>query len=204
MVAAMNAVKLEATTGAEGFRAQVQESARRFKASWLELAAHLARVRREGMWKEWGYSTFETYCSKELRIKRATAQKLVASYGFLEKREPERLADEGFTERAPSFEVIEVLSRAEERGQLDDETYKEVRERLWEQPVDAAALRKELSARFPEPEPPPPPVDLELRRFGNQARKLARDLAGSPRVPRAIAERAAALADEVEALVRGD
>lgn len=184
------------------FRARVQESARRFKASWVDLASHLARVKQEGLWEEWGYSTFETYCSKELRIKRTTAQKLVASYGFLARREPEVLSDRGLQEKAPAFEVIEVLSRAEERGQLDDETYAEVRSSLWEQPVDAARMKRELARRFPEPEPPPPPVDLELRRFASQARKLARDLGGSSRIPRAIAERAAALAEDLEELAR--
>lgn len=186
------------------FRARVQESARRFKASWVELAAHLAKVKEEGLWEGWGYATFESYCSKELRIKRATAQKLVASYGFLARREPEALSDRSLQQKAPSFEVIEVLSRAEERGQLDDELYSEVRDSLWEQPVDAARMKKELARRFPEPEPPPPPVDLELRRFASQARKLARDLGGSSRVPRAISERAAALAEDLEELVRGD
>lgn len=187
---------------AADFRAKVQESARRFKASWVDLAAHLAKVREEGLWEAWGFSTFESYCSKELRIKRATAQKLVASYGFLARREPEALSDRSLRQKAPSFEVIEVLSRAEERGQLDDQTYAEVREALWEQPVDAARMKKELARRFPEPEPPPPPVDLELRRFASQARKLARDLGGSSRVPRAIAERAAALAENLEELIK--
>lgn len=193
---------MQEVVGSDGFRERVQESARKFKASWLELAAHLAKVRNEGLWQEWGFSTFEGYCSKELRIKKATAQKLVASYGFLAKREPDLLADEDRASRAPSFEVIEVLSKAEERGQLDEATYREVREKLWEEPVDPSQMRRELSRRFPEPEPAPPPVDLELRRFGSQARKLARDLAGSSKVPRAIAERAAALADDLEELVR--
>lgn len=184
------------------FRTQVQESARRFKASWVDLASHLARVKREGLWEGWGYSTFETYCSKELRIKRATAQKLVASYGFLARREPEVLSDRKLQQRAPAFEVIEVLSRAEERGQLDDETYAEVRDSLWEQPIDATRMKRELARRFPEPEAPPPPVDLELRRFASSARKLARELGGSSRVPRAIAERASALAEDLEALAR--
>jgi hypothetical protein len=184
------------------FRAQVRESARRFKASWVDLAAHLSRVRDEGLWQEWGFSTFESYCSKELRIKRATAQKLVASYSFLARREPQVLSDRARLQKAPSFEVIEVLSRAEERGQLDDDAYSAVREALWEQPVDAAQMKRELARRFPEPEPPPPPVDLELRRFASQARKLARELGGSSRIPRAIAERAAALAEDLEELAR--
>src|SRR5690606_28803502 len=128
------------------------ESARRFKASWLDLARHLVRVKGEGLWQEWGFATFEAYCARELRIKKTTAQKLVMSYGFLEKRAPQILRDEEQARRAPAVEVIEVLSRAEERGQLDDETWREVREKLWEAPVSQAEIKRELAKRFPEPE----------------------------------------------------
>ena len=189
---------------AEGFRAAVVESARRFKASWVDLARHLVRVRSEGLWQEWGFATFEAYCARELRIKKATAQKLVNSYGFLEKREPEALQDEERARRTPSLEVIEVLSRAEERGQIDDQTWREVREKLWDEPVSQAEIKRELARRFPEPEPEEaePPVDLQLRLLAGQARKLARDLSGNAKIPRAVAERAAALAEDVEELCK--
>jgi hypothetical protein len=101
--------------------------------------------------------------------------------------------------------VIEVLSRAEERGQLDDETYREVREKIWDKPVAAAEIKRELARRFPEPEPEVEEgaVDLSLRRLAGQARKLARDLSGNAKIPRAVAERANALAEDVEELCRG-
>lgn len=189
---------------AGSFRADVLDSARRFKASWLDLAKHLVRVSGEGLWQEWGYATFDAYCAKELRIKKATAQKLVMSYGFLEKHEPEVLHDEDRARKTPSFEVIEVLSKAEERGQLDDQTYREVREKLWDQPVAAAEIKRELARRFPEPEPEVEEgaIDLSLKRLAAQARKLARDLSGNGKIPRAVAERAAALAEDVEELCR--
>jgi len=187
---------------AGSFRSEVFESARRFKASWLDLARHLVRVKGEGLWQEWGYATFEAYCARELRIKKATAQKLVMSYGFLEKHEPDALENEEKARKTPSFEVIEVLSRAEERGQLDDQTYREVREKLWEEPVSQAEIKRELARRFPEPEPEEPPVDLTVKRLAAQARKLARDLGGCAKIPRAVAERAAALAEDVEELCR--
>lgn len=186
----------------DGFRGQVLDAARRFKAGWVELARHLARVRAEGLFEEWGYATFEAYCSRELRIKKATAQKLVMSYGFLEKHEPRVLADPEQIRRAPAFEVVQVLSQAEEQGQLDEESYREVREKLWERPVAPAELKRELAKRFPAPEPEEPPVDLTLKRLAAAARKLARDLSGCSRIPRAVAERAAALAEDVEELSR--
>ena len=182
------------------FRGSVLESARRFKASWVDLAKHLVRVKGEGLHEEWGYATFEAYCARELRIKKATAAKLVMSYGFLQKHEPKVLRDEEAARKAPSFEVIDVLSRAEEQGRLDDAAYREVREKLWERPVEPAEIRRELDKRFPPPEPEEEPVDLTLKRLAAQARKLARDLSACRKVPRDVSERASALADDVEAL----
>ena len=73
-------------------RRRVLEGARRFKAAWLDFARLLAEVRRDEHWREWGYPSFDRYCASELFIKRSTAEKLTASYGFLERHEP-RLAE---------------------------------------------------------------------------------------------------------------
>jgi hypothetical protein len=187
----------------DGFRAEVFESARGFKASWVELARHLVRVQREGLFEEWGYATFSAYSARELRIKKATAEKLVASFGFLEKHEPEVIRAVGEPEgrKTPALEVIEALVQAEEAGQLDEAAYREVREKLWERPIDPAQIRRELAKRFPAPEPESRPAELALRRLAVAARKLARELSGSGRVPRAVAERASALAEDVEKLI---
>ena len=58
-------------------RAEVLARARRFKASWIELAEALSSVKRSGRWKQWGYESFEAYAQGELRIRQATAEKLV-------------------------------------------------------------------------------------------------------------------------------
>jgi len=72
-------------------------------------------VRSEELWREWGYASFERYCSEELFLRRQTAEKLTRSYGFLERHEPQVARDrEG--RAVPAFEVIEVLSRAEAAG----------------------------------------------------------------------------------------
>ena len=98
-------------------RRRVLEGARRFKSSWVELARLLSQVRRQEAWREWGFPSFERYCARELFLRKATADKLTASYGFLERHEPE-LARAREPRGAPPFEVIEVLSRAEAAGRL--------------------------------------------------------------------------------------
>jgi hypothetical protein len=179
--------------------------AQKFKSSWVELGAALVRVRDEGAWGEWGYKSFEDYCSKELRIKKQTALKLTNSYAFLAKHEKRLL--ERPREQAPlrpvpppAFEVVSVLAGAEERGQLKEEEYRQLREKIWGDERPAQQVARELSERFPAPPKPPPPVDLVLRRLAASARKLAADLGACDRVPQAVAERAAALAADVEEL----
>jgi hypothetical protein len=177
-------------------------AAKRFKSSWVELGALLVKVRDQGSWSEWGFKTFEEYCSKELRIKKQTALKLTNSYLFLARHEqamthePKQVAERP----APAFEVVSVLAGAEERGQLNDKSYQELREQIWGDERPAPQVARELSARFPPPPKPPPPTDLVVRRLAASARRLANELKACSKVPEAVTERAAALADDVEEL----
>ena len=183
------------------FRHEVQTVARRFKSSWVELGALLVRVRKEGQHEQWGYATFEAYCLKELRIKRQTALKLTNSYAFLEKHE--RAVLNGPAENRPSFEVVEVLARAEERGQLSEKEYESIRDDIWKDDKPPAQVARELSQRFPAPVPAPPPAATQLRRLASTGRRFAEELAAHRGVPAAIRERAEALAEDLEELVKG-
>ena len=69
----------------------VLSSAKRFKSSWVELGEKLLEVQRRGLFREWGYDSFEDYCTREIRIKKPTAQKLTHAYRYLKKEEPELL-----------------------------------------------------------------------------------------------------------------
>lgn len=178
------------------FREQVLHAARRFKSSWVEMGRLLTRVRAEGLFEGWGYSSFERYCAEELHIRKQTALKLTRSADFVERHEPEAARAPDFTERAPAFEVIDLLADAESRGQLSADEYRSVRDSIWDGQKPASALRRELSSRFPKPPPEPP----DLERLVSAARKLARELATSRHVPSAVAERAEALVGDLEAL----
>jgi len=187
---------------ATGLRATVAAAARRFKSSWYELGRLLAQVRATDAWQPWGFDSFDAYCTRELHIRRATAEKLLRSYGFLQRHErgkPEASED---AERAPPFEVVTVLADAEERGQLTERDYARVRDSIWDPGRTPSELRRELSERFPAPERPTEPAS-QLLRFARTARKLATDLRPSSRVPAAVKRTAEALAEELESLAEG-
>jgi hypothetical protein len=184
-------------------RRQVLEGAQRFKSAWVAFGRLLAEVRRKELWREWGYPSFERYCTKELFIRSATADKLTASYGFLERHEPELARARGDS-RAPPFEVIEVLSRAEESGRLSDSGWRELRDEVLERPPTAAAMNRLITEKYGPPPPPRSPSKGErLDRLASSARRLADACRGESALPRALAQRAEELASEIEALLRG-
>jgi len=194
-------------------RHQVLVTAQKFKSSWVELGALLVKVRKEGVWEQWGFKNFEEYCSKELRIKKQTAEKLTHSYGFLSRHEKgfvERYEQDDLPERepppapAPAFEVISVLAGAEERGQLKEQDYQALREQIWADERPANQVVRELSERFPPPPKPPPPADLVLRKLAQTARKMAAELKVHPKVGADLASRAETLAEDLEELAAKD
>ncbi len=185
-----------AATASEGLRTTVAAAARRFKSSWFELGRLLAQVRSSDAWQPWGFSSFDAYCTGELHIRRATAEKLLRSYGFLHRHERE--APET-SERAPPFEVVTVLADAEERGQLTERDYARVRDTIWDPGRTPAELRRELTERFPAPERARD-AGSQLLRFARTARRLASELRASSQVPAAAKRTAEALADELESL----
>ena len=87
-------------------RAEVIARARRFKASWVELAEALSEVRQSGRYRDWGYETFEAYALKELHLKQETVDKLTGSYAFLRKRAPEVLSRDGVNQPIPTYHAI--------------------------------------------------------------------------------------------------
>ena len=67
----------------ESLRYHILESAKNFKSSWVNLGQGLYSVWKDKLYKEWGYSTFESFSAKELGIRKQTALKLLRSYYFL-------------------------------------------------------------------------------------------------------------------------
>lgn len=181
------------------FRQAVALVAKRFKSSWVELGKMLVKVRDEALFEQWGYPSFEAYCLAELRIRRQTANKLTRNFSFLATHEPERAKEPELAQTAPAFEVVEVLAQAEERGQLSNQEYKSVRDAIWNQERPTSELRRELTEKFPAPQAAVNQLG-EVKRLWALAKRLQAELAANKKLPRDLAERAQALAGDLEAI----
>jgi len=131
-------------------RYQVLQATRDFKASWVALGELLTVVRENGSFRDWGYSSFDAYCRRELRIKRDTANKLTRSFSFLRDHKPERI---GEPERdLPALEVVDLLSRAREKSKVNDEQFGAIREEVFA-PEGGNLTRGQVMKRFREFDP---------------------------------------------------
>ena len=129
-------------------RYHILESAKNFKCSWIELGRSLYSVWKEKMYKEWGYINFDIYVSREIGIRKQTAMKLLKSYYFLEKEEPQYLkADYAQANKAaqiPSYESVDILRQAKNKKVLDEDDYNNLKKEIFEKGRDAGELKKNL------------------------------------------------------------
>jgi hypothetical protein len=113
-------------------RYQVLASAKQFKSSWIELGEWLVRVSRNRQYQNWGYSSFEEYCSKEIRIRRQTAEKLLLAFRFLERREP-ALLEAKHDRPLPDYRSIDLLRQADEEQHFRPDDYANLRATIIEE-----------------------------------------------------------------------
>jgi hypothetical protein len=177
-------------------RADLIARARRFKASWIELAEALSEVRRNGRWKRWGHDTFDDYARRELHLRQETVDKLTGSFLFLQRRAPEVLRRDGVSAPIPSYQSVDFLRRAEEREEAPRETVAELRREVID---DGASLptisRKYREVVFPLDESERAERDAAALRA---ATRRLRDLLGDTRaVPRRLATEVAAALDRL-------
>lgn len=129
----------------------VLSAARDFKVAWVELGNRLTAVRESDAWRNWGYATFDAYCRRELRIRRDTANKLTRSYSFLRDHEPEALRERE-TRELPPLDVVDLLSRAEDRAKLSEDQLDTIREEIFA-PDNVIPTRSQVLKRFREFDP---------------------------------------------------
>ena len=125
----------------ESERYQVLATAKQFKSSWVELGEWLAKVSNKKQFSEWGFTSFEDYCTKEIRIRRQTAEKLLLAFRFLERREPSLLErKEG--RPLPDYRSIDLLRKADEREYFSMEEYSELRQAVIEEERNHPSVAK--------------------------------------------------------------
>lgn len=177
-------------------RAELIARARRFKASWIELAEALTHSKRGGRWREWGYDSFEAYARSELRLKQETVEKLTGSYSFLQRRAPAVLARDALRDAVPSYRAVDFLRRAEAQEGAPREAVEAIRHRVLEEAAPLAAVsRAYKDVVFPVDEDTLRARDAAGLR--NVAKRL-RELLGETRaVPRKLASEVAGALDEL-------
>ena len=191
------------------FRYQVLQSVKKFKTSWLDLGQALYTVYKDKLYKEWGFMTFESYVSKEINIQKQTAVKLLKSYYFLEKEEPDYLKKDqpvsGGASSFPSYEAVNLLRLAKNRKEIGEGGYTSLKKEIFEKGKDAREIRKDISSLIRERQELSPEdarkkkQEMTLRRFLSTLKSLKRDLEISKLVSAGILKDTDALIKKLEA-----
>jgi hypothetical protein len=160
----------------ESLRYHILENAKGFKTSWIELGRSLYSVWRDKFYKEWGYNSFDNYTSKEIGIKKQTAMKLLKSYYFLEKEEPQYLRKEYYEEAnanlVPTYEAIDVLRLAKNKKILDENDYSDMKKSIFQKGKDAREVKRELTSLIRQRQELEPEEAWEKRKFSTVRRFL--------------------------------
>jgi len=137
-------------SGDDPLRREVLESAKLFKTSWIELGRCLYMIYKDKKYKQWGYNEFENYTSKEIGIRKETSLKLLRSYFFLEKEEPDYLRSQSRKDapagNIPTYEAVDVLRQAKSKKFLDEEEYEHLKSQIFDKGKDGRQVKKDLSA----------------------------------------------------------
>ncbi|MDO8747820.1 MAG: hypothetical protein Q7J72_01740 [Candidatus Omnitrophota bacterium] len=196
-------------TDPDSFRQHVLKSAKDFKTSWIELGRALYTVWKDKLYKEWGYSTIDTYAAKEIGIRKQTAMKLLRSYSFLEKEEPQYLksdyADSQDAALVPGYESIDVLRQAKNKKDLDSQDYAGLKKAVFEKGKDVQEVKKDLTnfirqRRELEPEEARQEKRLSvLKRFLGSLKAITRELETAKLGSASLVKEADSLIKKIEA-----
>jgi len=167
-------------------RYHILESAKNFKCSWIELGRSLYSAWKDKMHKEWGYSSFDIYVAREIGIRKQTAMKLLKSYYFLEKEEPQYLKNEyaagAQPAQLPSYESVNILRQAKNNKNLDESDYRDLKKEVFEKGRDSQEIKKNLGVIIRQRQESDPEAaadnrrSLVLRRLMGQLRQLKQEV----------------------------
>ena len=168
--------------GADELRVHVVRRAREFKRSWVMMAEALVEVRNRESYLDWGYEDFYSYCSLELQLKQATADKLTGSYVALKRHAPSVLKRDGLNERIPTCDAVDYFAKALQKSPSDNEgdalaadrgVVDELRQAVFEEGAPVTELRKRFNPVF-HPKPEGAEQLDAIRRATATARRLER------------------------------
>jgi len=166
--------------GADELRVHVVRRAREFKRSWVMMAEALVEVRNRESYLDWGYEDFYSYCSLELQLKQATADKLTGSYVALKRHAPSVLKRDGLNERIPTCDAVDYFAKAlrksprndaEDEPAVDRAVVDQLREAVFEEGAPVTELRKRFNPLF-HPKPEGTQQLDTIRRVSASARRL--------------------------------
>jgi hypothetical protein len=193
-------------------RYHILENAKNFKVSWVELGRSLYTVWKEKLYKDWGYSTLDAYAGKEIGIRKQTAMKLLKSYYFLEKEEPQYLKQEYIqnaqASRVPSYESVDLLRKAKSKKTLDTQDYADIKKGVFENGKDAQEIRKDLTALIRQRQELEPEEAYErkrlatVRRFLGTLKALKKEVEIAKLLPGPLIEEINALVSKLEEELR--
>lgn len=188
-------------------RYEVLACAKQFKTYWIELGRCLCTIWKDKLYKEWGYISFEAYCAKEIGIKHTTASKLLKSYYFLEREEPEFLKPEYVEAHRPndlpSLEAVNLLRLAKANKKLDESDYRTLRAKALERPHDVSEVRQALRS-FVENAGDPEELHrrrrlTSLKRLITLLRQVTKEAEFADMLPKSVLNEAARLVEKIEA-----
>ncbi len=213
MIQNSSTINFPVTEGSsEEIRAHTLQCAKNFKTSWVELGRALYAVSKDKLYRNWGYTTFDAFVTKEINIRKLTAMKLLRSYYFLEKEEPQYLKDE-YEETAdassvPSYEAIDVLRLAKNKKTLDNADYQKFKASVLQKGKDAREVKKDLTALIRQREELSPEDAREKRkessvkRLLTVLRSLKTEIETSRILPHSILKDVKSLIDRLEVEIK--
>ena len=192
---------------ADSVREHTLQCAKNFKTSWVDLGRALYSVWKDKLFKEWGYATFDGYTSKEINIRKLTALKLLRSYYFLEKEEPQYLKEDyqesADAAKVPSFESIDALRLAKNK-KLDSFDYNNLKKDVFSKGKDVRDIKKDLTALIRQREELTPEEAWEkkrgaqLKRLLSTLKSLKREIEAEKILPMSMLKEITHLIDKLE------
>jgi hypothetical protein len=150
-------------------RYKILQNVVNFKTSWIELGQSLYSVWKDKLYRDWGYLTFEAYAAKEIGVRKDTAMKLLKSYYFLEKEEPQYLqkkeaADPSGAASMPSYESVNLLRLAKNKKEIGESDYESLKKNVFEKGRDVRDVRKDVTALIRQREELDPQEARKIRK----------------------------------------